>query len=79
MPLRKIRNPRSFERCRTCQHGYISHTEFDSLTLSKCHYFFDKLHKYNPCLCEEFLPEDNLEYLEWEVAKRGIQDGTRKV
>ena len=79
MPLRHIRNPRSFEKCIMCAHGYISHTEFDSLTPSKCHNLVDKLRSYKPCNCKEFLPEDNLEFLEHEYAKRRLGDGCGKV
>jgi hypothetical protein len=64
MPLRKIRNPRNFDRCRVCNHSYLSHTDFKNIP-SKCQYIVD-----GNCKCVEFLPQDNLEFLEYKYAKR---------
>ena len=64
MPLRKIKNPKSFEKCRTCNHSYISHTDIAHVP-STCQYVIG-----GSCRCIEFLPQDNLEFLEYKYAKQ---------
>jgi len=64
MPLRRICNPRSFDKCRTCQHSFISHTTADHKPCA-CQFLV-----YGSCRCVEFLPQDNLEFLEYKYAKR---------
>lgn len=64
MPLRKIRNPRSFDKCRSCKHSYISHTGI-AYKPSTCQYMVN-----GNCKCPEFLPEDNLEFLEYKVSRK---------
>jgi hypothetical protein len=64
MPLRKIRNPKSFDKCRTCKHSYVSHTDIIH-NPSVCQYVVN-----GSCRCKEFLPKDNLEFLEYKYAKR---------
>jgi len=64
MPLRKIRNPYNFERCRSCKHNYISHTDF-AHNKSACQYAVN-----GNCKCKEFLPQDNLAFLEYKYDKR---------
>jgi len=51
----------NFERCRTCNHYFISHT-------SKCVYCFDNA-ELKLCGCEEFSPSDNIDFLEYEYGK----------
>lgn len=63
MPIRKIKNPRSFSLCRTCRHYYLSHTDIGHEP-SFCHNII------RSCKCKEFLPEDNLEFLEYKYGKR---------
>jgi len=60
---RKIKNPFNFSSCRVCSHYYLSHTDED-FNLSYCRNLVDR------CKCKEFLPKDNLEYLEYEYGKR---------
>lgn len=62
--LRRIKNPKSFEKCRVCKHSYISHTDF-SHQPSNCQYAV-----HGSCKCTEFFPSDNLEFLEYKYAKR---------
>lgn len=64
MPLRRIKNPRSFDKCRACSHQYITHTDFKHYP-SKCQYVID-----GHCRCQEFVPPGNLEFLEYEYNRR---------
>jgi hypothetical protein len=64
MPIRKTRNPRSFEKCRACRHSFISHTDLKNLP-DVCLFILE-----GGCKCKEFLPEDNLEFLEYKAQKR---------
>lgn len=79
MPLRRISNPYNFEKCRSCNHYFISHTEMSDgnrfCEWAEGIYFANR----SKCTCKDFAPIDNLEYLEWKYVKRGEQDGTRKV
>lgn len=63
MPLRKIKNPRNFEKCRACEHSYISHTDI-AHNPSVCGYVVN-----GPCRCSEFIPKDNLEFLEYKYGQ----------
>jgi len=65
MPLRKIRNPYNFEKCRTCNHFYLSHTDIKHNYPVTCQYVIG-----GSCRCIEFLPQDNLEFLEYKYAKQ---------
>jgi len=65
MPIRKIKNPKNFCTCRVCGHFFLSHTNTDNKP-SVCHYSF------KVCKCKGFKPKDNLEFLEWEYAKRSV-------
>jgi len=60
MPLRKIKNPKNFETCRSCSHYYLSHTDVLHVP-SVCGYIVN-----GPCRCIEFLPTDNLQFLEYK-------------
>ena len=64
MPIRKIKNPRNFDRCRSCKHSYISHTDFDHKP-ARCQNIID-----GSCRCTEFEPKDNLEFLEWKYGRK---------
>jgi len=63
MPLRRIKNPRSFEKCRSCKHSYISHTDIEH-NPSLCQNVVA-----GNCRCPEFLPQDNLAFLEYKYVK----------
>jgi hypothetical protein len=63
MPLRRIRNTRSFEKCRTCGHFYLSHTDVEH-DPSRCQNLVN-----GNCRCVEFLPQDNLEFLEYKYGR----------
>lgn len=64
MPIRKIRNPKNFNKCRVCKHSFISHTDFNHKP-STCQNIIN-----GTCRCVEFLPSDNLEFLEYKYGKR---------
>lgn len=67
MPLRKIKNPRSFEKCRTCNHYFISHqTSLDGAIY--CQWMYSSYQPHH-CDCKDFAPKDNLEFLEYEYGK----------
>jgi hypothetical protein len=63
MPLRRIKNLYNFEKCRTCLHFYISHTDV-KYNASACQNIVD-----GNCSCVEFLPQDNLEFLEYKYGR----------
>lgn len=65
---KRIRDPRNFEKCRTCDHYSLSHTD-ERYLKSYCHMVYDEVQKHNPCRCSEFLPKDNLEFLEYLYEK----------
>ena len=71
MPIRKIRNAKSFDKCRACNHSYISHTDFNRQNCL-CQYVVD-----GNCRCLEFLPSDNLEFLEMRYGKLVINLGNK--
>ena len=59
--------------CRTCEHS----KDFHYPSLGKpvipplpCKYGAANRNLIISCLCKEYLPEDNLEYLEYEHAKK---------
>lgn len=61
-----INEPNDYRVCRNCRHAEWVHVK---------HYYyscgrdprsdFDKLYANEICPCKEFVPTDNLEYLEW--------------
>ena len=63
MPVRKIRSINSFEKCRTCDHSFISHTDYKKQPCS-CQNIVQGI-----CKCKEFFSKDNLEFLEQKYAK----------
>lgn len=63
MPIRKIKNIRSFDLCRNCEHYYLSHTDWNK-NPGKCVYMEFKNFTLI-CKCIEFLPQDNLKFLEY--------------
>lgn len=67
--IRKIRNRYNFEKCRTCEHMLISHTD-DQYRQEHCHMLIDEEDSFNPCHCKEWVPKGNLEYLEHLYDKR---------
>lgn len=68
MSLRKIKNIRNFELCRSCNHFFLSHTTIYNHP-SHCHILIDPDFKNRPCKCSEFLPKDNLKFLEYKYDK----------
>ena len=67
MPIRKIKSPKNFQLCRTCEHYFISHMVKSDGTIF-CQWMNSSFYP-NSCKCKEFLPKDNLEFLEWEYGK----------
>lgn len=69
MPLRKIRNPYNFEKCRWCDHYFLSHTDMpDGNRFCE---WAEGIYSPNrtKCECKDFAPKDNLEFLEYKYAK----------
>lgn len=66
MPIRKIRDPFNFSRCRFCNHYFLAHSS--KLGTNKhCEWKdFDLIER---CKCKGFAPVENLEFLEWEYGK----------
>jgi len=69
MPIRKIKNPYNFEKCRWCSHYFISHL---SLSEEKqvCGWI-NSAERLIKCDCTDYAPEDNLEYLEMKYDQLG--------
>ena len=57
---------RSLSVCRTCAHVLMSHIFIGLKKIKYCvDAFVNELGEYKKCSCEQFIPKDNLEYLEW--------------
>lgn len=68
MPLRRIRNPYNFEKCRSCSHYFLSHTVLLPSGNIICEWG-NSSYKPHHCECTEFLPKDNLEFLEMKYER----------
>ena len=55
------------KHCRKCKHIRLSHMEG-----SRCISANGTTEQLIPCTCTEWLPEDNLDYIEWLARKRGF-------
>lgn len=56
------------KHCGDCHHTHLSHVEGSRCIAS---YGTDGEHLLM-CGCEEYIPEDNLDYIEWLAKKKGI-------
>jgi hypothetical protein len=54
------------EHCRECKHTRLGHTTGTCIAVE------GTTEQMIPCGCEEFVPEDNLDYIEWLAKKRGL-------
>jgi hypothetical protein len=54
------------KRCRKCQHGHYNHIK------SRCLAVIGPEENLRICNCKEFVPSDNLDYIEWLAKKRGL-------
>lgn len=70
MPIRKIKNPYNFEKCRWCSHYFISHTSMLDGT-NFCEWG-NSAFRSTKCDCKDFAPEDNLDYLEYLYNKKSL-------
>jgi hypothetical protein len=52
--------------CRKCKHVRLSHLKGTCLAIC------GTTEEFVLCGCEEFVPEDNLDYIEWLAKKRGL-------
>jgi len=52
------------KRCRKCNHA---HTESETMG---CYDIFNNSIAFVPCQCKEYVPTDNLEYLEYLSKKK---------
>jgi hypothetical protein len=77
MPIRKIRNPKNFDKCRWCNHYFLSHTSMADGT-NFCEWGNSSFYP-TKCYCTDFAPKDNLEFLEYKSDKKGKENGTRNV
>lgn len=59
---------RGNKECRTCKHARYLHKELKRCLLT----YAVTPKKYKLCDCEEFVPLDNLDYVEWLAKKRGL-------
>ena len=55
------------KHCRDCKHIRLSHVEG-----SHCIAANGNQEQFGLCQCKEFVPEDNLDYIEWLAKKRGL-------
>lgn len=72
MPIRKIRNPYNFEKCRWCDHYFLSHTSMpDGNRFCE---WAEGIYTPNrsKCECKDFAPQDNLEFLEYKYEQLGF-------
>ena len=68
MPIRKIRDPYNFSRCRWCNHYFLSHTSMaDGIRICE---WSNGGRISTKCKCKDFAPIDNLEFLEWQYKKK---------
>lgn len=66
----------AFEKCRECQHPRFmhiadipTHDNFNTAIVSNCN---DVSKGMGFCPCEEFMPTDNLDYIEFLAKRKGI-------
>lgn len=55
------------KHCRKCKHVRLSHVES-----SHCIAALGTTEQLSLCKCKEFVPEDNLDYIEWLAKKRNL-------
>jgi hypothetical protein len=56
---------RAFSLCRTCNHIMMAHTFLKNKRGNCIETKLAEKDKYGRCICESFIPKDNLEFLEW--------------
>jgi hypothetical protein len=54
------------KHCRKCKHIRLSHAA------GKCIATIGTIEKMHRCGCKEFVPDDNLDYVEWLAKKKGL-------
>jgi hypothetical protein len=60
------------EICRACGHTRAWHVDFDGLTEITCECMsYDEV-DYFICDCQEFIPLDNLRFLEWKYEQDNL-------
>jgi hypothetical protein len=58
----------ALRKCRTCDHAKMTHS---NLSKGRCiDAVLTNKEQYKPCTCIDFIPKDNLEYLEWASKKK---------
>lgn len=55
------------KHCRKCKHMRLSHIES-----GRCIAANGNTEQLTSCGCKEFMPEDNLDYIEWLAKKRKL-------
>ena len=70
-PEEVARFQKAFRHCRTCDHIQIAHAAKAKGREGRC--LDSKLTNkevHESCTCTQFIPKDNLEYLEWVAANK---------
>lgn len=66
-----LRFQKALARCRNCNHIKMIHS-FLNCNKSNCiDYKVDVAGKSKRCKCKEYLPKDNLEFLEYKLDEKG--------
>ena len=55
------------KRCRNCKHAHIEGQK-------QCVEVIGQMVTFVTCSCDEYVPEENLEYLEWKYKKNKLND-----
>jgi hypothetical protein len=68
-PEENERFRKGLSKCRTCDHVMIAHNNSNSCMDAR----LTNKEVYSRCICTQFIPKDNLEFLEWaaENKKKG--------
>lgn len=60
-----------FKRCRNCQHPLVAHLgglpNDSKVLVGQCNYVESGF-----CMCQEYMPPDNLDYIELLAKRRGL-------
>jgi hypothetical protein len=68
--------------CRNCPHHRDGHIHSNSYRVINqfCYGYLYNQDKrtLDPCICNEYVPKDNLEYLEWCVEKRRSYETSKR-
>lgn len=65
--------------CRNCPHHRDGHIHSNNYKVINqiCYGYAYLNERTEPCWCDEYVPKDNLQYLEWCVDKRSYNETSR--